>query len=165
MPDSLESPASNPASVPSRWQLIRDLAVFQVKLGVDALRDVALVPISLVAGIIDLLGGNERGSRLFYDVLHMGRRSEDWINLFGEADRTPSPIAQEPQGQTVDAFVTRVEGMLVEQFERGGMTAAAKEAIDRSLDAFSGSPQSGPMLGSGSPDAAPTRADEEPSSD
>ena len=30
--------------------------------------------------------------------------------------------------------VQRVEGMIVDQFERGGMTASAKQAIDRSLN-------------------------------
>ena len=35
-----------------RWTLIRDVAVLQVKLIVDGLRDFILVPISLVAGLI-----------------------------------------------------------------------------------------------------------------
>ncbi|MFQ5982911.1 MAG: hypothetical protein ACE5KS_06010 [Woeseiaceae bacterium] len=33
---------------PDRWVLIRDVAVFQVKLLFDGLRDVLFVPISLI---------------------------------------------------------------------------------------------------------------------
>lgn len=120
---------------PSRWELIRDIAAFQLKLAVDAVRDLVLIPVSLAAGAIDLISGGERPGRLFYEVLIAGRRSEHWINLFGEADRVEAPeSAGDPH--SVDAIVQRLEGMIVEQFERGGMTATAKDAIDRSLDAF-----------------------------
>ena len=43
VPDSIEtSPDAEP-----RWTLLRDVFVFQVKLAVDAARDVLLSPISL----------------------------------------------------------------------------------------------------------------------
>jgi len=131
------SPAPEPAA--GRWELIRDVAVFQVKVLLDASRDVALVPVSLVAGFIDLIGSGERPRRLFYDVLALGRRSEDWINLFGGADRAGADRERalaDPNASRVDAVVARIEALLVEQYERGGMTAATKRAIDRSLDAF-----------------------------
>jgi len=133
------SPEPDPESSAGRWELIRDLAVFQVKVLLDASRDVALVPVSLVAGFIDLIGGGERPRRLFYDVLALGRRSEDWINLFGEADRLDAGRERallDPNAPSVDAVVARIEALLVEQYERGGMTAATKHAIDRSIDAF-----------------------------
>ena len=126
----------------TRWELIRDVAVFQLKVGVDALRDITLVPVSLVAGVIDLISGGERPGRLFYDVMDVGRRSETWINLFGEHTRNDEGLtegAPEAPSPTVDTVVARLEGLIVEQFERGGVTAAAKDAIDRSLDAFSSS--------------------------
>ena len=44
-----------PTGAPTRWQLIRDLAVFQLKLVIDALRDVVLSPISLVGAVVDLV--------------------------------------------------------------------------------------------------------------
>ena len=53
----------------SRWQLIRDLAVFQLKLGLDALRDVVLSPISLIAGSVDLFLSGEQAGKRFYSVL------------------------------------------------------------------------------------------------
>jgi hypothetical protein len=46
------------------------------------------------------------------------------------ASPTPDPVS-------IDAFVARFERTVVEQYERGGVTASAKAAIDRSLDALS----------------------------
>ncbi len=125
-----------PTGAPTRWQLIRDLAVFQLKLVIDALRDVVLSPISLVAAVVDLVRGGERPGRYFYDVLIAGRRSEAWINLWGEADRV-APRPRDAESASLDAMLERVEQLLVEQVERGGVTAAAKAAIDRSLDTIS----------------------------
>ena len=127
-----------PRSGASRWELIRDIAVFQLKVGVDALRDLALVPVSLVAGALDLIRGGERPGKLFYDVLDAGRRTEDWINLFGDLDgRRSGQTTGEPDEPMIDSVVARLENLIVEQYERGGMTATAKDAIDRSLDALS----------------------------
>ena len=122
----------------SRWQLIRDLAVFQLKLGLDALRDLVLSPISLVAGIVDLVIGGEQAGKHFYSVLGAGRRTEAWINLFGEVDGVEPRGEAEggAEGASVDAIVERMERLLVEQYERGGVTTSAKIAIDRGLDAL-----------------------------
>lgn len=127
-----------PHSGASRWELIRDIAVFQLKVGVDALRDLALVPVSLVAGALDLIRGGERPGKLFYDVLDAGRRTENWINLFGDLDgRRFGQTTGEPDEPLIDSVAARLENLIVEQYEQGGMTAAAKDAIDRSLDALS----------------------------
>ena len=127
-----------PHSGASRCELIRDIAVFQLKVGVDALRDLALVPVSLVAGAIDLIRGGERPGKLFYDVLDVGRRTENWINLFGDLDgRRFGQTTGEPDEPLIDSVAARLENLIVEQYEQGGMTAAAKDAIDRSLDALS----------------------------
>ena len=117
-----------------RWQLIRDVAVFQLRLGLDGLRDFALIPISLIAGIVDLVLGGTR----FYSVLTAGRRTEEWIHLFAELDRVaPSDASSDgAERGSVDAMIERVERVLVEQYERGGVTASAKSAIDRGLDAL-----------------------------
>lgn len=122
---------------PTRWELIRDIAVFQLKLALDALRDLVLSPVSLVAGVADLVAGGERPGRRFYGVLLAGRRSERLINLFGEADRVaPRPGGREAEGASLDALVARFERVIVEQYERGGITASAKATIDRSIDAL-----------------------------
>jgi len=123
----------------TRWELIRDILVLQVKLAVDALRDLILSPLSLVAGVLDLLTGGQQPGRLFYPLLVAARRTEQLINLFGEADRAmPRPAASPATDPvSIDAFVARFERTVVEQYQRGGVTASAKAAIDRSLDALS----------------------------
>jgi len=59
-----------------RQTLVRDIAVLQVKLVVDGLRDFILVPISMIAGIISLVKIGKEPATEFYDLLKMGRRSE-----------------------------------------------------------------------------------------
>ena len=87
-----EQPATYPDGGDSvgetdRWVVIRDIGVLQVKLIVDGLRDLILVPVSLVLGVISLTRtGKETGSE-FYELLRLGKRSERWINLFGAADK------------------------------------------------------------------------------
>jgi hypothetical protein len=117
----------------SRWALIRDLLTFQLKLAIDAFRDVLLLPVSLAAGIFDLMTGGERPGERFYAVIRLGRRSESWINLFGAVEDP-----KEDDLPSLDALVAQVERRVVEQVAQGGMTASAKQAIDRSLDRLSG---------------------------
>jgi hypothetical protein len=50
------------------------------------------------------------------------------------APRSPQAAPADPA--SIDALVGRLERLIVEQYERGGMTASAKAAIDRSLDAL-----------------------------
>ena len=111
------------------------MVVFQVKLGIDAFRDFVFSPLSIVAAVIDLITGGEHPGRRFYAVLAAGGRTEGWINLFGAPNRSEGHELA-VRGQTVDSFIKQVEGLVVEQYERGGLTASAKEAIDRSLDAI-----------------------------
>ncbi len=127
----MAGPEAPPA--PERWDLIRDVLVFQVKLALDALRDVLLSPISLFAALLDLLSG-DRPRPYFYETLVAARRSERFIDLFGAADRI-EPRSPHASDRNVDRVVEKLEVLLAEQVEKGGVTAHAKEAIDRRLDA------------------------------
>lgn len=131
-----ETQAGHGAGVASRWDLFRDIAVLQVKLVVDGIRDFALVPVSLVFGFVSLVKGGERPGTEFYELLRVGKRSEKWINLFGAADRAPENLATEqalPVGD-IDEMVTRVESFIVEEYKSGGVTKQAKERLDQALD-------------------------------
>lgn len=121
---------------PTRWEILRDVLSFQVKLAVDALRDVFLSPVSLVAALLDVVSG-DRERPYFYEVLVAGRKTEAFINLFGDAERIePRHEATGEERRSIDRVVRRVEALVVEQYERGGVTAQAKDAIDRSLDSL-----------------------------
>lgn len=67
----------------SRLRLLRDVLVFQVKLGLEALLDITLIPVSLVAAGLDLVLGNWRHPRWFHAVLRFGERCEHRIDLWG----------------------------------------------------------------------------------
>lgn len=132
----------NPDSLndyPDRWTLIRDLFVFQAKLLVDGLRDLLLVPAALVAGIWSLVAGKEdRPGPQFYRLIGLGKQSERWIDLFKAYENAPGEVRREHEFavSNMDELVGRFESFVVDEYERGGVTAQAKERIDKALDAI-----------------------------
>ena len=131
MPDEIRQP--------DRWMLIRDVAVLQVKLIVDGLRDLILVPTSLIAGVASLLGGDgQHPGPQFYRLLGFGKQSEHWINLFGAYRHSPEGDERE-QGFSdakFDDIVGRVESFVVDEYRHGRVTAQAKERIDKAMNAI-----------------------------
>jgi len=126
-----ETPETPPA-----WALVRDVGVLQVKLLVDGLRDLLLVPASLIGAIVSLASmENGRPGKGFYEVVNIGRQSEHWINLFGAARNAPADVVdQNPFGDTdIDDLVARVETYVVDEYRRGGVTAQAKSRFDKVL--------------------------------
>ena len=134
-----------PEVVPSRWTLMRDVGVFQLKLFLDGLRDAVFVPLSLIVAGLDLLGLGPRAGRQFYLLLKFGRRTEYWINLFGAA-RQAEALTSPPQ-PGVDVLVDRLERLVVQEYERGGITASTKDAVDRALDSLTRRGAGGPPPG------------------
>ncbi|MDH4109801.1 MAG: hypothetical protein OEW35_16055 [Gammaproteobacteria bacterium] len=120
---------------PDRWTLIRDIAALQIKLLADGLRDLVLVPVSLAVGLISLLKGGERPGTEFYELLRAGKKSERWINLFGAAERVfPGHDTGNLDGKDIDGMLAGVESYIVDEYRRGGITAQAKERLDKVLD-------------------------------
>ena len=124
---------------PPLWTLIRDIAVLQVKLVVDGLRDLVLVPASLVAGIISLsktrdgVPGTE-----FYTLVGVGKQSERWINLFGAYKNAPPEVTEQKHfgDADIDDIVSRVESFVVDEYKRGGVTAQARDRMNKAMDAM-----------------------------
>ena len=133
---STEQDPTKSDNVIDRWTLIRDIAVFQVKLLVDGLRDLILLPVSLVTGLVSLLTGGSTPGPEFYELLRVGRRSERWINLFGAAERIYG--IEEDDGyfaaEDIDKLVARVETFVVDEYQKGGVTTQAKERMDQALN-------------------------------
>ena len=122
----------------ARWTLLRDLGVLQVKLLVDGIRDIILVPASLVAGIISIATSVDgKPGAQFYHLLAWGKETELWINLFGAAGNSPEDIVKpRPFGERdIDDVVGRLESFVIDEVKRGGVTAQAKERLDKILDA------------------------------
>jgi hypothetical protein len=98
-----------------RTIILRDVVVFQAKLFVDGLRDLLLVPVSLIAAVVDVLAPGKNTGQHFYEVVRFGRRTERWIGLFSAADHLDDR-PHEPMPDTIDDIVARVEGRLKEQY-------------------------------------------------
>ena len=71
----------------SRWVILRDLGLFQLKLFLDGLIDLTLAPLSVAAAIIEILFGGEQRGRLFYAILRFGEKADLWLNLYGASRR------------------------------------------------------------------------------
>jgi hypothetical protein len=126
---------SNPSpAADERWTFIRDVVVFQIKLLLDNLRDLVLMPVALAAAIIDLFVRGEREGALFYKVLRWGAHSEEVIDVY-------SAIAHHDPGQfrinetyTVDGVIARLQSVVVREIEKGGTVSTIKTAMDRAID-------------------------------
>jgi hypothetical protein len=90
--------------LPSRWRLLRDVIVFQIKLAMEALLDITLIPVSLMAAGLDLLLGNWRQPRWFHAVLRFGERCERWIDVWGVA----TPGSDIPRS-AADELLSKIE--------------------------------------------------------
>ncbi|MBR9988427.1 MAG: hypothetical protein KFH98_01665 [Gemmatimonadetes bacterium] len=66
--------------------LLRDLAIFQVKLVLDGLKDIVLMPVTIGAAAIDIVLPGSRPGHRFYLVMAAGERFDRWLNLFSASD-------------------------------------------------------------------------------
>ena len=88
----------------------RHFLVFQIKLFVDAFRDLLFSPISLAAFIIDSFTKPAVNESLSFKIMHLGRHSDRVINLFDE--HTSSDHF------TIDETVKDVETILSKEIKK-----------------------------------------------
>lgn len=131
-PENTEQPAD-------RLTLARDIAVLQVKLVVDGLRDILLVPASLTLGLFSLFTSeNGRPAPYFYQLLDLGKQTEHWINLFGALKNAPADVRQVERfpDADIDDLVGKLETFMVDEHKRGGLTAQAQERMSKVIRAM-----------------------------
>jgi hypothetical protein len=117
-----------------RWKFLRDVLVFQIKMLLDNIRDFALMPVSLVAALIDLVFRGDREGALFYKVLRWGSHSESVIDVYSAIEHHEPGDFKVNRDYTVDGVIARLEGVLVRECEKGGTAASVKAAMDRAID-------------------------------
>jgi hypothetical protein len=122
------SAMTNKSSSP-RFELFRETAILQLKLLADGFRDAALIPISLIAGLVGFVRGGEDCDRAFRQVLKLGRRSERWINLFGHQ----KPLGIEHPAGSMDKILEQVEAVVIEQYQKGKTSTEVREAVRKSM--------------------------------
>jgi len=120
MKESNESP---------RVKLARDAFVLQLKLLADGIRDAILIPLSLLASLIGLVEGGENCDEKFRRVIKLGRRSERWINLFG--DQPPLGVTH-PAG-SMDTILNQVESVVLDQYRKGRSAAETRAAVREAM--------------------------------
>jgi len=67
--------------------------VFQLKMFLDNVRDLVLMPVSLGAALIDFILKGEREGARFYKVLRWGSHSEDVIDVYSAISITSRAIS------------------------------------------------------------------------
>ncbi len=82
---------NHPTQANQRAEVVRDTLVLQLKLIVDGLRDLALMPVCLGASLWGLVRHQRNPGRYLYRVLSYGKMSERWIGLFDEANKDKYP--------------------------------------------------------------------------
>ncbi len=122
----------------ARWKFLRDFLVFEFKLALGNLQNFLLLPVSIGAGLIDLLIKGEREGHLFYKVVEFGRATDEAINLYGAIGGYHATGGEHEHAMksdfTVDAVVAKLESAIVREYEKGGTAANIKAAVDRALD-------------------------------
>jgi predicted Co/Zn/Cd cation transporter (cation efflux family) len=98
--------------------------VFQVKLALDAIRDILLGPVALVATLIDMAEKNHGKNSHFERLMKVGRISERHINLFNQ---------HKQKSQSVESVFDQVENVIKKEYQDGQLTAKAKKAIEAKL--------------------------------
>ena len=110
---------------PTRGQLLRQILVFQFKLAMDGIRDVLLSPISVIAALAGILTNHPDPSRYFRQLLLLGHRSDQWINLF-------DTLSKDSESSTADDFVREAESIVRSELEKGGVMPRLKHPAKKS---------------------------------
>ena len=103
-PTELKQEANSESQPISTARAFRHLVVFQLKLALDALRDLLLSPLSIVVFVLDALLNPPEKDSLYFKLMALGRRSDRLINLFDEFSDT--------EHYTVDRTLASVEDVV-----------------------------------------------------
>jgi hypothetical protein len=117
-----------------RWKFLRDVVVFQLKMLLDNVRDLVLMPVSLAAALSDLILKGDREGARFYRVLRWGRHSERVIDVYSAIEKHPPDTFEIGRDYTVDGVIARLESVVAREVDKGGTAASIKSAMDRAID-------------------------------
>jgi hypothetical protein len=109
----------------ARTRLVWELVVFHLKLATEAIRDIFLSPVSIIAVIAGLIAGGDKPDLYFRRVQRFGRKSDLWLNVFGVHHRGPS----------ADEIVKPIEESLLAQTRPGGRFERGVGHVNQLLDA------------------------------
>lgn|SRR5215469_3371862 len=115
----------------TRWRFFCDVLKLQLKLLAGNVHNFILIPATLAAALLDFFfRSGSHGSR-FYHVLEWGRQADEAIGLYSALDTDKDVLKR---NASVDAVMSRLEEVIVREYEKGGTVASMKAAVDRALD-------------------------------
>lgn len=103
----------------------RRLLVFQVKLALDAMRDILLSPVSLICTVVDVVEKNQAADSYFEKLMAFGRNTEKRINLFEQHGN---------ENATVDSVVAQVEDVLISEYKNKNISKKTFAAIQKAIN-------------------------------
>src|ERR1044072_8054738 len=113
-----------------------NVVVFQLKMLLDNVRDLVLMPVSLAAALSDLILKGDREGARFYRVLPWGRQRERVIDVYSAIEHHPPDTFEIGRDYTVDGVIARLESVVAREVDKGGTAASIKSAMDRAIDQF-----------------------------
>lgn len=108
--------------------LIRAVALLQVKLLLNTGRDLVLIPLALVAALVDLVLLKTHAPQYFRQVLRLGEHSDRWIDMWYS-----NHDAREQPRENVDALLSRVEEVVRDREKGARQARVLKRWTERQL--------------------------------
>lgn len=71
----------------TRWIVLRDLLIFQVKLVLDGAKDIVLAPLAFLAAALDIAFPDGAPGHRLYAVMRIGESFDRWLSLFAAAQK------------------------------------------------------------------------------
>ena len=117
----------------SRSEVIRDTFVLQLKLIVDGIRDLLLMPLVVFATISGLLLHKNNPGRYLYRLLSYGKATEKWIGLFDEAEKDsmqPLDIKEQSLDDLIKKTQSAFESKYVDETKKVKLLNKLNSALD-----------------------------------
>ena len=98
------------------WVTLRDFVVFQLKLVVEAVKDLIVLNLSVLAILVDLIAGRWHQPRFFHGAVRLSRRFDGWLKLH----RLKGATLGEEDGSLLEELIAGAPDAdeLVDEFER-----------------------------------------------
>ena len=110
-----------------RGPLIRAVVILQLKLALSALRDLVLIPLALIAALLDFVRMRDHEPRFFRSVLRIGEHSDRWIDVWYHNHPDAAPR------ENVDALLTRVEEVVRDREQGARQARVLKRWAERQM--------------------------------
>ncbi len=130
MTDNTPKVASN-IDPHARWKFIRDVAVFQFKLFLNNVHNFVQIPLTLMVALVDVVFKTEPEGARFYRLLEYGRTIDDSIDIYSVVAHRERSLNAD---YSVDNLISKLEGVIVREYQEGGSAASVKAAVDRAID-------------------------------